>query len=117
LPGNDDVGATSGWYVWASLGLYPMIPGVPGLTMATPQFGSVTIQLADGKRLLIKRDKNAAFVKSLKVNGKDGNSTWLPLNQVQSGGTLDFSTADTPTAWGQASTPPSGAGGNFSQTP
>jgi len=117
LPGNDDVGAMSGWYVWASLGLYPMIPGVPGLTMATPQFGSVTIQLADGKRLLIKRDKNAAFVKNLKVNGKDWNSTWLPLNQVQAGGTLDFSTADAPTTWGQASAPPSGASGNFSQTP
>ncbi|MEO6921920.1 MAG: GH92 family glycosyl hydrolase [Collimonas sp.] len=117
LPGNDDVGATSGWYVWASLGLYPMIPGVPGLTLATPQFSNVTIQLADGKRLVIKRDKSAAFVKALKVNGKDWPSTWLPLSQVQAGGTLDFSVADKPTTWGQASTPPSGASGNFSQTP
>lgn len=117
LPGNDDVGATSGWYVWASLGLYPMIPGVPGLTMATPQFSSVTLQLADGKRLLIKRDGNAAFVKNLKVNGKDWNSTWLPLSKVQAGGTLDFSVSDKPTSWGQASTPPSGASGNFSQSP
>jgi predicted alpha-1,2-mannosidase len=117
LPGNDDVGATSGWYVWASLGLYPMIPGVPGLTMATPQFSSVTLQLADGKRLLIKRDKSATFVKSLKVNGRDWGSTWLPLSTVQTGGTLDFSVSDKPTSWGQASVPPSGAAGNFSQTP
>ncbi|WP_211444467.1 GH92 family glycosyl hydrolase [Collimonas humicola] len=117
LPGNDDVGATSGWYVWAALGLYPMIPGVPGLTMATPQFSSITIQLADGKRLLIKRDKNAAFVKTLKVNGQDWPSTWLPLSKVQAGGTLDFSVSDKPTSWGQASAPPSGAAGNFSQSP
>ncbi|AIY39923.1 Alpha-1,2-mannosidase [Collimonas arenae] len=117
LPGNDDVGATSGWYVWAALGLYPMIPGVPGLTMATPQFSSVTLQLADRKRLVIKRDHNAAFVKALKVNGKDWASTWLPLSTVQAGGTLDFSVADKPTSWGQTSTPPSGANGNFSQTP
>jgi len=117
LPGNDDVGATSGWYVWASLGLYPMIPGVPGLTMATPQFSSVTLQLADGKRLLITRDANGAFVKTLKVNGKDWNSTWLPLSKVQAGGTLDFRVSDKPTSWGQASPPPSGAAGNFSQSP
>jgi predicted alpha-1,2-mannosidase len=28
-PGNDDLGAMSSWYVWASLGVYPQTPGVP----------------------------------------------------------------------------------------
>ena len=27
-PGNDDLGATSAWYVFAALGAYPAIPGV-----------------------------------------------------------------------------------------
>ncbi|HEU4731237.1 MAG TPA: GH92 family glycosyl hydrolase [Kofleriaceae bacterium] len=27
LPGNDDLGATSAWYVWAALGMYPATPG------------------------------------------------------------------------------------------
>ncbi|WP_198082705.1 GH92 family glycosyl hydrolase [Variovorax sp. E3] len=117
LPGNDDVGATSGWYVWASMGLYPMIPGVPGLTLSTPQFSKITVQLAEGKRLVISRDKAAPFVKALKVNGADWGSTWLPLASVQGGGTLDFDVTDAPTTWGEGSAPPSGAGADFSKTP
>ena len=35
-PGNDDLGAMSAWYVWASLGLYPIIPGTSTLTVNAP---------------------------------------------------------------------------------
>ncbi len=31
VPGNDDLGATSGVYVWNALGLYPAVPGVGAL--------------------------------------------------------------------------------------
>ncbi|KAG0091334.1 hypothetical protein BGZ93_008888 [Podila epicladia] len=113
LPGNDDVGATSGWLVWAYLGLYPMIPGVSGLTIAMPQFSNITIQLGDRKILRINRDKSAAYVKALKVNGQNWDSTWLPLNKIHSGGILDFNVSDTPTLWGMAVPPPSGASGDF----
>ncbi|KAG0046100.1 hypothetical protein BGZ83_008711 [Gryganskiella cystojenkinii] len=113
LPGNDDVGATSGWLVWANLGLYPMIPGVSGLTIATPRFSNITIQLGDGKILRINRDKSAAYVKAVKVNGQNWDSTWLPLNKIYSGGILDFSVSDMPTLWGVAVPPPSGASGDF----
>jgi putative alpha-1,2-mannosidase len=27
IPGNDDLGSMSSWYVWAAMGLYPGIPG------------------------------------------------------------------------------------------
>ena len=36
LPGNDDLGAISGWYVWAALGLYPVVPGVSGVALSGP---------------------------------------------------------------------------------
>ncbi|WP_281352725.1 glycoside hydrolase domain-containing protein [Mycobacterium botniense] len=35
-PGNDDLGALSSWYVWAALGMYPVTPGTPILTVNTP---------------------------------------------------------------------------------
>src|SRR5262249_3896933 len=38
LPGNDDLGAMSSWYVWAAVGLYPEIPGVAGFAIGSPQF-------------------------------------------------------------------------------
>ena len=36
LPGNDDLGAMGGWYVFANLGMYPMIPGVAGFAINGP---------------------------------------------------------------------------------
>ena len=44
LPGDDDLGALSAWYVWSALGLYPAVPGVGGLAIASPLFPSVTIR-------------------------------------------------------------------------
>jgi predicted alpha-1,2-mannosidase len=43
LPGNDDLGATSSWYVFAALGLYPAVPGAGDLVLASPLFPAVTI--------------------------------------------------------------------------
>ena len=43
LPGNDDLGATSGVYVWNALGLYPGVPGLGGVFLGTPMFKTVTL--------------------------------------------------------------------------
>ena len=43
LPGNDDVGATSAWGVWAALGLYPAVPGLPVFTLVNPAFQRIEI--------------------------------------------------------------------------
>ncbi|HWW76936.1 MAG TPA: GH92 family glycosyl hydrolase, partial [Pyrinomonadaceae bacterium] len=54
LPGNDDLGATSAWYVWGALGLYPAVPGVGGFVVASPLFPSATIRFGDGRVLRIE---------------------------------------------------------------
>ncbi|WP_144147640.1 glycoside hydrolase domain-containing protein, partial [Paraburkholderia sp. BCC1884] len=51
LPGNDDLGAVSGWYVWGALGLYPQIPGVAGLAIGSPQFPQIDVRLGNGRTL------------------------------------------------------------------
>src|SRR4030081_3205757 len=43
LPGNDDLGATSAWYVWAALGMYPATPGTDTLALHGPLFPSIFI--------------------------------------------------------------------------
>jgi hypothetical protein len=53
LPGNDDLGAMSAWYVWASLGLYPEITGRSELAVNTPLFPDVTITRGTGQRITI----------------------------------------------------------------
>ena len=43
LPGNDDLGETSSWYVFAALGMYPQTPGTANLALASPLFPSITM--------------------------------------------------------------------------
>ncbi len=114
LPGNDDLGATSAWYVWGALGLYPAIPGVGGFVISSPSFPSIKIRLGDGRQIQIVSDKiftNSPYVQRLALNGKPHTRTWLPIEAIQTGTTtLSFRLADTPnTSWGSnpADAPPS----------
>ena len=49
IPGNDDLGATSGVYVWNALGFYPAVPGVGGLVLGMPMFNKATLRLSGGR--------------------------------------------------------------------
>lgn len=122
LPGNDDFGATSGWYIWATLGLYPVIPSAPGLAMSTPQFSGMTVWLGNGKALRIETDKQAMldktpYIKSVTLNGKAYSGSWLPLAKIGDGGTLSYVLSDKPTDWASdpGLTPPSGPGADYTQ--
>ncbi|MCP9494896.1 MAG: GH92 family glycosyl hydrolase [Pyrinomonadaceae bacterium MAG19_C2-C3] len=100
LPGNDDLGATSSWVVFAAIGLYPAIPGVGGFTINSPLFPNITLRLRDGKKQLKITGQNASsktfYVQELRLNGKPYNKTWLPFESIADGGTLHFTLGDTP---------------------
>jgi predicted alpha-1,2-mannosidase len=112
LPGNDDLGALSSWYVWSALGLYPAIPGAEGLAVGSPLFPSATISLPNGRRLRIEAPAASAstpYVRSLRLNGSAYASTWLPLARLTGGATLRFDLAAVPDrrwATGPGATPP-----------
>jgi predicted alpha-1,2-mannosidase len=97
IPGNDDLGATSGVYVWNALGFYPAVPGVGGLVLGTPMFRKATLRLAGGRTVVITRDGSGVYVKQLTLNGAPYPSTWLPLDRLRTGTTeLRFTTAAEP---------------------
>jgi len=104
MPGNDDGGAMGSWVVWGAIGLFPQIPGVSGFVVGSPLFSSVTVQFANGNTLQINApaaSDDARYVQSLRLNGQDYNSAWIPWGAVRSGGTLDFVLGTTPnTQWG-----------------
>jgi predicted alpha-1,2-mannosidase len=85
IPGNDDLGATSGVYVWNALGLYPGIPGVGGLLLGTPMFPSATLHFGDGRNLNIHATGTGPYVQQVLVNGKTNTTSWLPLSDLGSG--------------------------------
>ncbi|MDP4276861.1 MAG: GH92 family glycosyl hydrolase [Bacteroidota bacterium] len=90
LPGNDDCGSLGAWYVFASIGLYPMVPGVAGFSMNTPQFESIKLTV-NGKILEIKGgSETPAYISSMKVNGNSYTSTWIDWSSICQGGSIDY---------------------------
>ncbi len=81
LPGNDDLGATSGVYVWNAIGMYPVIPGVGGFALGTPMFPRVSMHLGNGTLDIVSRGQGI-YVHSVVVNGKPQASSWLELSAL-----------------------------------
>jgi predicted alpha-1,2-mannosidase len=96
LPGNDDLGATSAWYVWAALGLYPAIPGAGGLVLGAPLFPSATVMVGGVHPLEISvggapgGSAAAPTVRAVTLDGRPHPSTWLPVTAIRAGGKLAF---------------------------
>jgi predicted alpha-1,2-mannosidase len=116
LPGNDDLGATSSWYVWAALGMYPAVPGVAGWVLGSPQFKSTKIRVHGQHLLTIDApEAPAKLVQSLAVNGSAHPQSWLDFETVKNGGTLTYSLGESESDWGKAAAdqPPSFGPGKF----
>lgn len=108
LPGNDDLGTMGAWYVFACIGLYPEIPGVGGFSINTPIFSSVKIHLKNGDIVIKGGSEKDIYIKSLKVDGKPYESTWIDWADVSKGATLEYTTSAKPNAqWGTKIDPPS----------
>jgi putative alpha-1,2-mannosidase len=94
LPGNDDLGALSSWYVWAALGAYPETPGVAGLALAAPIFPAVTLHYATGRTLrfitlpAVRPEHPNAPIATL--DGRPLTSAWLALSRLHTNSTMVF---------------------------
>ncbi|MBU6509380.1 MAG: GH92 family glycosyl hydrolase [Gammaproteobacteria bacterium] len=112
IPGNDDLGEMSSWYVWAVLGLYPEILGRAELLLGSPLFAHALVHTPSGD---VTIDASAAsanrfYVRALTLDGKPWMKPWLPASFVQHGGILHFTLGAQPDMhWGSntADAPPS----------
>jgi putative alpha-1,2-mannosidase len=113
IPGNDDLGEMSSWYVFAALGIYPYYPGRAELVFGSPLFPAAIVERAQGRTLAIRAPQARAempYVTDLRVNGKATTKLWLPESFLDAAGQLDFTLAGKPDpSWGSAPTdaPPS----------
>jgi predicted alpha-1,2-mannosidase len=112
MPGNDDLGEMSSWYVWSAIGMYPEIPGRAELVLGSPLFSKITIHRAGGDIVVTANGAatNSPYVQSVQVNGQTSTKTWLPESFVEHGGTIKFGLSASPNkGWGTAAedTPPS----------
>jgi len=102
-PGDEDNGETSAWYLFASLGIYPLRMGAPEYVIGSPLFRHARVELQGGAVLTVNAPENSAtniYVQSLKVNGTPWTKTWLPHELLAKGATLDFVMGPQPSRWG-----------------
>ncbi|MGC4770221.1 GH92 family glycosyl hydrolase [Micromonospora sp. DT44] len=113
IPGNDDAGTMSSWYVFSALGMYPQNPSRADLVLTAPLFQRAVIDAGPGRRITIDAPAASArntYIQSVKVNGRTSTRSWVPDTLVNKGGTVAFVLGDKPnTKWGSspADAPPS----------
>jgi predicted alpha-1,2-mannosidase len=98
LPGNDDLGTMSAWYVFASIGLFPQTPGRADMLVGSPTFPSVDIRRSSGQRIVIRSSGTDPFVQGARLDGLTLTQSWVPSSFVNRGGLLSLrvgATADT----------------------
>ena len=99
LCGNDDCGQMSAWYVFSALGFYPVCPGTDQYVLGAPYLPYAKVTLPGGKSLEVKAPKVSdtnRYVKSVKLNGKPYDKTYLTHADLMAGGTLEFDMASKP---------------------
>lgn len=97
--GDEDNGQTSAWYIFSAMGFYPVTPAVNQYVIGAPLFKKVTLNLENGKKVVINAFNNSAnnrYVNSLKVNGIKYDQNWLNHLDLQKGAILEFSMSAVP---------------------
>ncbi|MDR3792816.1 MAG: GH92 family glycosyl hydrolase [Terracidiphilus sp.] len=93
LPGNDDAGQMSAWYIFSAMGFYPVTPGIPEYAIGSPLFSKVVIHLPNGKRFVIRaEDQSRAneYIQDAHLNGRKFSAVILSHDEIAKGGMLTF---------------------------
>jgi predicted alpha-1,2-mannosidase len=91
IPGDDDGGETSSWYVLSALGFYPVCPGNPIYEIGSPIFEKSIIRLGNGKLFTILANhvsNQNKYIQSAQLNGKPLAGAWFAHAAIANGGTL-----------------------------
>ncbi len=112
LPGNDDAGEMSAWYVLAALGLYHTTPGVPMWALSSPTFPRAIVRMG-GRSVYMDApgaDRARPYIHGLTLNGGSETRTYLTTCQLRQARVLTFRLGVAPDrSWGSepGAAPPS----------
>lgn len=97
--GDEDNGQTSAWYVFSSLGFYPVSPVSGEYALGSPQFSQMTVTMENGRRLMLKainNSKDNVYIDKIECNGKTYNKNYFTHSLLQKGGAIIFRMSDRP---------------------
>lgn len=99
LGGNDDCGQMSAWYLFSTLGFYPVAPGSTQYQLGSPAINKAVIKLENGNTFTIETnnqsDKNV-YVQKVLLNGKQLEQPVIGHEDIMKGGSLVFFMSDKP---------------------
>lgn len=99
LGGNDDCGQMSAWYIFSSLGFYPVAPASDQYWFGSPAVDGATLQLEGGKTFTVRTvnqgDKNV-YVQKVLLNGQLLDRRYITHNEITSGGAITFYMSNKP---------------------
>lgn len=93
LGGNDDFGQMSAWYIFSTLGFYPVAPGSPEYALGSPAIRNAKIQLENGKVFEVvveNQSKENVFVDKVTLNGTPLHTPFIKHSDIEQGGRLHF---------------------------
>jgi len=104
LCGNDDCGQMSAWYIFSSLGFYPVCPGSGQYVIGAPSVNEAKINLENGKEFVVRAknfsEKNI-YIKAVTLNGKPWKYNFINHKDIVGGGELIFEMSSRPNKkWG-----------------
>ncbi|MCR6033508.1 hypothetical protein GGQ22_19020 [Nocardioides sp. zg-579] len=100
LPGNDDLGGLSAWYVWAALGLQPLVPGTDVTALGRPLFTEVVVRPRGVAATRLVRRGEGRHVAGVTVDGRSHGSSWLRMGPTRPGTVVVATTDAERPAWG-----------------
>lgn len=107
IPGQDDAGSMSAWYVFSAMGFFP-VAGQDLYLIGTPLFAETTIHLEGKKQFRIIAENHSSkniYVVGATLNGRKLNRAWFKHSEIAKGGKLVLTMSDKPTEWGNSSLP------------
>lgn len=102
LCGNEDCGQMSAWFVFSAMGFYPVNPVNGIYELGTPLFKKMQLHLDNGKIFTVNApdvSKENIYIRSVKIDGKTYDKTFITHEQIMSGATVDMEMSATPASF------------------
>jgi predicted alpha-1,2-mannosidase len=97
--GDEDNGQTSAWFVFSSMGFYPVTPGSDQYVLGSPLFPQMEVELENGNKITIEAPGNndeTRYIDKMYIDGKPWNKNYVNYFDLMDGAHLEFEMSEEP---------------------